>query len=973
MFYGDDEVFVGQWCDGNINTLVHVLECFFQASCLRINMCKSKIMGVNVGDEKVKSVASKLGYLILNTPFSYLGTKVGGNMSQVQAWTEVVDKASWVKWKSVLASKEKGGLEVSSLYALNRALMMKWVWRFYSQKESLWARVIKDIYGDNGQVEKVSKAGSRSCWRNIVNEVRILSNQGIKVLDYMQIKLGNGESMAFWDDNWIGGKVLKYSFPRVYALETEKKVTVNSKMSDTRTLWIKYVPIKVNVLAWKIKIEALPTRFNISRIGIDIDSILCPICECGVESARHVFFSCSLVRQIVRKVCFWWDVMYIDVNSYVEWFNRMNSLRLKSKSKLMIEDTMAEENVPAPAPTKSDDLILTFFAWLSIGKGNLLLDLQKLQKNHIFRISVDILQNTNFFKAFIASANVSTIYWFTLNVDLLCEALEITHVDANHPFVSPPAGEAVMDFVNELGYPEPIYFVSKIHVNNLYQPWRAILSLINQCLTDKRSSIDKPRHHVLQMLWGIVTRTNVDYVELLLEMAARKPTAKESVKRKIVPPADKSKKPAPAKQAKPVKEKTTKPSPVKKANKGKVKKVRKGKSHLKFVNEEQDVHHKPEPQGEREKYDIERAIQTSLESFQANGQAPVSGVAIREPWAGTKILNVGEEQGEDVSNMVVLEEKTVELDTLEKVVTLTGPNLEPMHDDFIATVYPKVHESLKHATEEHVHLENPLSSLGTLLSMKNLDNFTFGDQDLPKADMKEILHQRMFESGSYKSHPEHVALYEALKASMERENRDALLAEKDKSPWKTFEKREASSSSSMQKSVSQSKQPIEDVSIPKVVNDSDSEDTSDSHILKIKTRLDWLKLVQKEDKLETPEPDWAIPPNDLPEPKNNWVDLVNPEGNRVVPNVRKPLPPGGPHGQIVLRMADYQEYKISEADFKNMHQNDFEDLYLLHLQGKLNHLSGADKVNLFNADNLWIRNIVVKKCVEDLHLGVKSY
>nr|GFB05058.1 RNA-directed DNA polymerase, eukaryota, reverse transcriptase zinc-binding domain protein [Tanacetum cinerariifolium] len=196
MFYAHDAVFVGQWCDGNINTLVHVLECFFQASGLRINMCKSKITGVNVGDEKVKSAASKLGCLILNTLFSYLGTKVGGNMSRVQAWTESVDK------KSVLASKEKG-LGVSSLYALNRALMMKWVWRFYSQKESLWARVIKAIYDDDGQVGKVSKAGSR-------------------------------ESTTFWDDNWIAGKVPKYSFPRIYALETEKEVTVNSKMSDTR-------------------------------------------------------------------------------------------------------------------------------------------------------------------------------------------------------------------------------------------------------------------------------------------------------------------------------------------------------------------------------------------------------------------------------------------------------------------------------------------------------------------------------------------------------------------------------------------------------------------------------------------------------------------------------------------------------------------------------------------------------------------
>nr|GFB57928.1 RNA-directed DNA polymerase, eukaryota, reverse transcriptase zinc-binding domain protein [Tanacetum cinerariifolium] len=160
--------------------------------------------------------------------------------------------------------------------------MMKWVWRFYSQKESLWARVIKAIYDDDGQVGKVSRADSRSCWRNIVNEVRILSNQGLKVLDYMRIKLGNRESTTFWDDNWIGGKVLKLEnslcrsirggvdmlqsvslmpyFDRwVWSLEGSRKFSIASirKMIDdnrlstvdTRTLWIKYLPIKVNVLA----------------------------------------------------------------------------------------------------------------------------------------------------------------------------------------------------------------------------------------------------------------------------------------------------------------------------------------------------------------------------------------------------------------------------------------------------------------------------------------------------------------------------------------------------------------------------------------------------------------------------------------------------------------------------------------------------------------------------------------------------
>lgn len=34
-------------------------------------------------------------------------------------------KLIWVKWNNVLASKEKGGLGVSNLYALNRALLFK--------------------------------------------------------------------------------------------------------------------------------------------------------------------------------------------------------------------------------------------------------------------------------------------------------------------------------------------------------------------------------------------------------------------------------------------------------------------------------------------------------------------------------------------------------------------------------------------------------------------------------------------------------------------------------------------------------------------------------------------------------------------------------------------------------------------------------------------------------------------------------
>ncbi|GJV25874.1 hypothetical protein Tco_1378569 [Tanacetum coccineum] len=77
--------------------------------------------------------------------------------------------------------------------------------------------------------------------------------------------------------------------------------------------------------------------------------------------------------------------------------------------------------------------------------------------------------------------------------------------------------------------------------------------------------------------------------------------------------------------------------------------------------------------------------------------------------------------------------------------------------------------------------------------------------------------------------------------------------------------------------------------------------------------------------------------------------------------------------KIVLRRADLKEYVIAERDFKYMYPSDFEDLYLLNLQGHLNHLSPEDKKILTTAVNLWTRNLVIRQRVEDFQLGIESY
>ncbi|GJR82015.1 hypothetical protein Tco_0152800, partial [Tanacetum coccineum] len=158
-------------------------------------------------------------------------------------------------------------------------------------------------------------------------------------------------------------------------------------------------------------------------------------------------------------------------------------------------DTMADMNIPvndAPAEqapaiapsTRTDDQILPLSKWVPIGKSNCVLDVQNCKLDE---------------------------QWFNLHKDLLRDALDITPTNDNNPFVAPPLSDTVIEYVNTLGYHCTLRNVSAMSVNALYQPWRAVLSMINMCLTGKTDGYDRPIHPVLQILLGIIHRSNIDY------------------------------------------------------------------------------------------------------------------------------------------------------------------------------------------------------------------------------------------------------------------------------------------------------------------------------------------------------------------------------------------------------------------------------------------------------------------------------
>ncbi|GJR97187.1 RNA-directed DNA polymerase, eukaryota [Tanacetum coccineum] len=413
LFYADDVIFMGQWNESNLDTIVQVLECFHRASGLRLNMSKSKLMGIYVDADKVAQAARKIGCVTLKTPFTYLGSKVGGHMSRIQSWNETIEAMAsrLSKWKMktlsiggrlTLLKSVLGSMPIYHMSIFK--VPMKFCNRFLSQNSSLWANVIKSNHGDHEKIGKKVKVSYPSIWLDIVKEVDLLKKRGLNLLSFVNKKVGNSSDSLFWEETWHGDVAFKFLFPRACALESCKNIDVASKLSQnslaftfrreprgeveqdqfdslkamvedtslvnirdrwiwslqssgdftvalirklideftlsevsSSTRWIKVVPIKVNVLAWKIKLDNLPTRLNISRRGMDINSILCLTCGKTVESTRHIFFTCQIARDILHLITSWWYIPYMEVSSYEEWLVWILSLRLSIKHKRIFE------------------------------------------------------------------------------------------------------------------------------------------------------------------------------------------------------------------------------------------------------------------------------------------------------------------------------------------------------------------------------------------------------------------------------------------------------------------------------------------------------------------------------------------------------------------------------------------------------------------------------------------------------------
>lgn len=117
-----------------------------------------------------------------------------------------------IKWESMVQPKEFGGIGMGRIKERNVALMLKWLWRFAVEQDSLWHSIIRSRYGIDANGWNCNQILPRShslCWKNII-QVSHLFYPNTRFL------LGNDLKIFFWKDIWWGESFLERVNPRAF-------------------------------------------------------------------------------------------------------------------------------------------------------------------------------------------------------------------------------------------------------------------------------------------------------------------------------------------------------------------------------------------------------------------------------------------------------------------------------------------------------------------------------------------------------------------------------------------------------------------------------------------------------------------------------------------------------------------------------------------------------------------------------------
>ncbi|XP_071708174.1 uncharacterized protein [Rutidosis leptorrhynchoides] len=179
--------------------------------------------------------------------------------------------------------------------------------------------------GDGGFISNLTLFGPKLSKACMVQVVGLMLNLPI---DFSPTLVRGRISFLQGDDSW---KWTMASSGRFSTKELHSKIKdkVNEGISaHVETLNNNLVPKKIEVFVWRARLKRLAVRMELDKQGVDLHSILCPLCNDEVESVEHTLILCKHAMEVWERVYRWWGFANVLNLSVTEAFlgNSPNSI-----------------------------------------------------------------------------------------------------------------------------------------------------------------------------------------------------------------------------------------------------------------------------------------------------------------------------------------------------------------------------------------------------------------------------------------------------------------------------------------------------------------------------------------------------------------------------------------------------------------------------------------------------------------------
>ncbi|GJY78909.1 RNA-directed DNA polymerase, eukaryota, reverse transcriptase zinc-binding domain protein [Tanacetum coccineum] len=195
---------------------------------------------------------------------------------------------------------------------------------FLGAETGLWLNVIKAIHGSNGSLDQPPLTCCLTwIFKRMLQFAKFQNSDfavsfrrrprgGIEESQFQELSillssvvLSSSSNRWVWTLNGHGDFLVKSVREEI---DNQLLVTSSSSMR-----WSKMLPIKLNVFAWCMFLDKLPTGINLSNRGLDVPCVLSLNYGNEVKSRNHILFICSMDLDLFWLLGRWWNIDIVNL------------------------------------------------------------------------------------------------------------------------------------------------------------------------------------------------------------------------------------------------------------------------------------------------------------------------------------------------------------------------------------------------------------------------------------------------------------------------------------------------------------------------------------------------------------------------------------------------------------------------------------------------------------------------------------